>query len=26
VVQVGRYTAYPSYSVDVVSARGCPAR
>jgi len=26
VVQVGRYTAYPSYSVTVVNARGCPPR
>lgn len=26
VVQVSRYTAYPSYSVDVVSASGCPAK
>jgi hypothetical protein len=26
VVAVSRYTAYPSYSVQVVSARGCPAK
>ncbi len=26
VVQVGRYTAYPSYWVQVVSTRGCSAR
>jgi len=26
VVQVSRYTAYPSYSVDVVNASGCPAK
>jgi hypothetical protein len=25
VVQAGRYTAYPSYSVTVVRTRGCPA-
>ena len=25
VVQVGRYTAYPSYSVKVVRVSGCPA-
>jgi hypothetical protein len=25
VVHAGRYTAYPSYSVTVVGARGCPA-
>jgi hypothetical protein len=26
VVQVGRYSAYPSYSVRVVNASGCPAK
>ncbi|MGO9961534.1 MAG: hypothetical protein ACLP50_37110 [Solirubrobacteraceae bacterium] len=26
VVKVSRYTAYPSYSVDVVSVSGCPAK
>jgi hypothetical protein len=26
VVQVSRYTAYPSYSIDVVNVRGCPAK
>ncbi|MGA2009442.1 MAG: hypothetical protein ABSH51_02745 [Solirubrobacteraceae bacterium] len=26
VVQVSRYTAYPSYSIDVVNASGCPAK
>jgi hypothetical protein len=26
VVKVGRYTAYPSYYVDVVNARGCPPK
>lgn len=26
VVHVSRYTAYPSFSVDVVNASGCPAK